>query len=133
VFRPVEWCPLLIPFPYNCYFNVGAAIGASFQNTLELNLFKKLEVRDHDAVLWHDGTLTAGRGAVARAVVLDAVREFAPQLLNGDRVELLRFDIREQASVAKATELLERCALYAFARNQVRERVKVTRKTKRRG
>jgi hypothetical protein len=55
-------------------------------------------------------------------------RDVAHCAPNLGRVELLRFDIRDRATIAKAAELFERCAFYALARAKVRERVKATRK-----
>lgn len=61
-------------------------------NSLQLNIDKYLEIGSEEYTIWHDGTLTRGKsGAMKRSVVLDFIREKAPELINGDRITLGRF------------------------------------------
>jgi hypothetical protein len=106
------------------YLHVGCSQGADFQNVLQLQLGKFVQVCDVEATLWHNGQLTAGRGAVSRATVMEAVREQCPHLLREDRVQLARLDLREPANTETLRSMLAQCVEYALVRQSVKERAK---------
>ena len=93
--------------------------------SLQLRLDKYTRLEAGKAVIWHDGTLTAGkRGSVKRQSVLDYVFEKAPHLLNDQGVLVLgEFDLTQEIRSKQAALLtfLDNVVLYAVLRDEFRE------------
>jgi hypothetical protein len=90
-------------------------------NSLQLDLDRFVDVSEGTMTIWHDGTLTRGkRGAAPRAEVIAYVRERAPHLVTGPRIQLGTLPLHTRISWQDAEEFLGNTIEYAIVRDQFR-------------
>lgn len=111
------------------YLLVATSEGADYESTLQCAFDKSLREsgRPGEWRLAHDGRLTAGKGAVRRDVLFEAIESRLPTLLRDGRVDLGALPI-PSIDADSLREFLARVAVYASVRRQVKRRVKAQRK-----
>jgi hypothetical protein len=110
------------------YLIVATAEGAEYEAVLQFPFDRGLKRRRDAWDLVHDGSLTAGKGAVRRAVLFEAVRERLPILRVEAGVALGSLPYGAAVDVESLRELIARLAVYALIRRAVKRQVKAARK-----
>jgi hypothetical protein len=110
------------------YLIVAAAEGAEYESVLQFPFDRGLKPQRDGWDLVHDGRLTAGKGAVRRAVLFEAVRERLPILLGEGGVALGSLPHGAAVDIESLRELIARLAVYALVRRAVKRHVKAARK-----
>ncbi len=91
--------------------------------SLELRIDKYVSLKNGNATIWHDGTLTVGKlGMAKRHDVLSYIYEKAPHLVQDSRIFLGTFDLSKRISVQQpqAYDFIKRTIEYAIIRDEFR-------------
>lgn len=107
---------------------VALSRDAKFESHLQVDLAKSLEVKGAEVCLWHSGRMTAGRGGVKTAKVLEHVSKSVPTLVNQGRVDLGRVPTRNDVEWGDVVDTLARLGAYVSAREQLKIAVKSQRR-----
>lgn len=81
---------------------------------LQVNLDRYIAVLGNEYEIWHNGI----RSRMKKEYVLSTVREIAPLLMDGDRIKLGRFPLKQSINVAIFSEFIENIIAYSYCRKQ---------------
>ena len=110
------------------YLLVSTADGQEYETTLQCCLDKSLRRQPNGWTLRHDGSLTAGKGSVRRAVLFEALQARLPVLMGDACVHLGELPHHARIDVETVKDLLARVAVYALVRRMVKQGVKAERR-----
>ncbi len=114
------------------YLLVALSDDSNYEAVLQLPFDRDLKRSTDRWLLTHNGALTAGRGAVKRQLLFDALAEAAPELIRDRHVDLGGFP----SSVVPIPEdclwdMLGRITRYVLVRREVKDAVKKSRRKRR--
>ena len=81
---------------------------------LQVNLGRYIEVKGNEYEIWHNGI----RSRMKKEYVLNTVQETAPFLMDGDRVKLGRFPLKQSINAMSFSTFIENLITYSYCRNQ---------------
>ena len=93
-------------------------------NSLQLSIDHFSEKHNNKLLVFHDGTLTAGKnGRVKRSVVVDYVKKNSNLKIEGDRIHLGEIDVSHLLYVDSQCmkEFVSNLITYALLRDQIRK------------
>lgn len=81
---------------------------------LQVNLDRFIDVIGNEYEIWHNGI----RSRLKKEYVLNTVQEIAPLLMDGDRIKLGRFPLKNTINVASFSTFIENLIMYSYSRKQ---------------
>lgn len=94
-------------------------------NSIQLNIDKYTKINGSKFTIWHDGTITVGKGGAAkREELINFVKANEPKLLNSDNtIQLGTFDTSKQITWAQneTKSFIEKLIRYALVRDEFRK------------
>lgn len=104
---------------------------AAFFPNLNLDLGRYLDASDTRLRLWHSGRMTAGRGGVKNARVVQHVSSRQPSLVSGGKIQLGSIPARSNVTWDEMKDFVARIAAYVLARDELKKEVRAERRVKR--